>query len=247
MTQAQQCSFNFSHFQRIFETALEHGYQIVTLADYFSGRVAQSDKVLVNRMDVDLAPDRLWEIGKIFRALGICGSLYFRLHAPTYNLLRFDTISMVRWLADGGNEIGLHAEMEDVRQLCGLDPTRALQAALTIFRDALGCPVAGVSSHGDATGYNNLHFWNNYPLADFGLQYEAYDERLWGHCRYVSDSNHAWKAYDNGKLRTGDTRCICQHIAEGPRLIYLTTHTDSFYWRYVHEGNVPSPAMVAVI
>jgi hypothetical protein len=242
MTQ-DPCSFTYAHFRRIFESALENGYQVVTLAEYFAGDYDAEKPLLVNRMDVDLAPDRLWEIGGIFRELGIRGSFYFRLHAPQYNLLRFDTIAMVRWLAEAGNEIGLHAELMDLEGVCGVEPRRALAAELGLMRDVLGCEVVGAASHGDATAYNNLDFWKANPPADFGLRYEAYDERLWKACRYVSDSNYTWKAYDQGELRAGDKRCACRHFADGQRVVCVALHSDSYFRRYVHEGHVPASGL----
>lgn len=235
------CDFSYQHYRHIFETALECGYNIITLEEYFKKEYNPDQKTIVNRLDVDADPARFWEVGNIFKQLGIKGSIFFRLHAPTYNLLKFDTINMLQWFVKNGVEIGLHSDLLDLQKHCNVNPKKAVEAELAVFRDIIGCPVVGIASHGDATGYNNLHFWNEHKPEDFGLLYEAYDDQIWSNCRYVSDSNYSWKAYDDGIQRENDTRCACEHIKEGPQLIYLLTHAETFYWQYVHEGYVPAP------
>ncbi len=234
------CSFTYAHYREIFQTALDEGYEIVTLADWFRGEYAKQDKVLINRIDVDDNINRLWVMGGIFRELGIRASIFFRLHASGYNLMFFDNLNLVRSLAEQGCEIGLHSEIEDVRHICGLDPEKVLRAELEMFRNILGVEQFGVASHGDLTPYNNLDFWKARSPQEFGFVYEAYDENLWNNCRYVSDSEYTrWKAYENGKLREGDRRCACEHIREGASPIYLLTHSCSYYERHIRENTIP--------
>ena len=74
-------------------------------------------------------------------------------------------------------------------------------------------------------------------LEDFGLVYEAYDKKLWNNSDYVSDSEWIrWKAYKNGKLSKGDKRTPIEHIKENnPKILYLLTHPESWYERYIYE------------
>ncbi|MGE4552067.1 MAG: hypothetical protein AB7D57_03085, partial [Desulfovibrionaceae bacterium] len=231
-----ECSFHYDHWGEIFRTALDRGYQIVTLADWFAGRYDPARKVLVNRMDVDDHIERLWIMRDILAGLGVRASIFFRLHAQAYNLLFFDHVNLVRALAADGHEIGLHSEIEDLSHICRLEAEQALRAEIALFGDLLGAPVRGVASHGDITPYNNLDFWKDHTPADFGLLYEAYDRPLWTGSRYVSDSEYTrWKAYEGGELRQGDRRCACEHLREGASPIYLLTHTCSWYRRHIHE------------
>lgn len=230
------CGFTYAHYREIFETAIAEGYQVVTLADWFQGKCDKNGKVLINRVDVDDNISRLWTMGAIFKELGIRASIFLRLHAPGYNLLFFDNVNLATALALGGNEIGLHAEVEDVRHICGLDAEALLRAELALFRDLLKIKCVGVASHGGRTPYNNLDFWKTRNPGDFDLLYEAYDEQLWNGCRYVSDSEFTrWKAYQNGTRVQGERRCACEHIKDGVPVLYLLTHTCSYYHTHIGE------------
>ena len=87
------------------------------------------------------------------------------------------------------------------------------------------------------THYNNLDFWNVHSVEDFGLIYEAYDKKLWNHCRFVSDSEWIrWKAYENGKLIENDRRNPIEHMKnDKPKIFNLLTHPESWYEGYIHE------------
>ena len=239
-----KCTFTYSHYAEIFRTAILEDYQIITLADWFQGRYDSNRKVLVNRIDVDDNIQRLWPMADIFRKLGIRTSIFLRLHARGYNLLFHDNISLVRRLLADGHEVGLHAEIVDVQHICGLDPTLTLRAEVTLFRDLLGANPQGVASHGDMTPYNNLDFWKDHVPSEFGLLYEAYDQPLWGNSRYVSDSEYTrWKAYEDGVLRKEDRRCACEHIRDGVAVLYLLTHTCSWYAMHIHEQTPRTPTV----
>ncbi len=230
------CNFTYAHYADIFRVARDEGYQIITLEDWFKRKYGAGRKVLINRIDVDDNIGRLWRMADIFDGLGVRASIFLRLHATRYNLLFFDNIRLVRHLLAGGHEIGLHSEIEDVRHLCGLDPTRALRAELALFSGLLGVNSCGLASHRDLTPYNNLDFWKDHSPEDFGLLYEAYDDGLWTGSRYVSDSEYTqWKSYEKGVLREGDRRCACEHIREGVPVLYLLTHTCSWYKEHIHE------------
>jgi len=234
------CTFTYSHFRDMYQLALAEGYQVVTVADWFAGRFNPERKVLINRVDVDAHIERVRTMGRIFVSLGIKASFYFRLHTKQYNLLFFDNMNLVRSLAAAGNEIGLHAEVQDIRYFCGIDPAQALRAEIALFEGLLDCRIVGVSSHGDMTPNNNLDFWKTHSPDQFGLQYEAYASHLFDHCRYVSDSARTcWKAYDDGQLRAGDSRCACEHIREGVSPIYLLSHSCYHYWHYIYETLPP--------
>lgn len=231
-----ECNFTYAHYERIFRTALDEGYQIITLADWFRGMFDPGGKILVNRIDVDANIQRLWRFGDIFGKLGVRASIFLRLHAQAYNALFFDNIRIARRLLADGHELGLHSEIVDVQHICDMEPERLLRAELALFKDVLGAKPVGVASHGDITPYNNLDFWKTHDPSEFGLLYEAYDKSLWEGSRYISDSEYTrWKAYENGALRRDDRRCACEHIREGAPVLYLLTHTCSWYDTYIHE------------
>ncbi len=229
--------FRYADYTDMLKAILDQGYRFVTLREFFEGKVTKDEKIVVNRIDVDVKIGRLRVLRPIFAELGIRSSVYPRLHAPGYNLLNFGTVRLLRELIEDGHEVGFHTELMDASGFLGVDPRSLLRAQIDLMHILLNAPIVGTASHGDMTPYNNLDFWKTNKPQDFGLIYEAYDARLWNDCRYVSDSEWTqWKSYDNGVLRDGDRRPPHLHAAEdGTRVLYLLTHPESWYEHYIHE------------
>lgn len=228
--------FTFTYYEEIFEKALSNGYRVITLKDFFNHEYDDKEKVLVNRIDVDVKIGRLRNICHIFNKLDVKATIFLRLHASEYNLLSFGNINIVKQLISIGCEVGLHTELEDAGGICGLDKEDVLRHELQLFETVFGIKIHGTASHGDLTPYNNLDFWKERQASSFGLLYEAYDSDLWNNCRYVSDSEWIrWKAYENGVLLEGDRRTPIEHIDEAPRILHLLTHPESWYEDYIYE------------
>jgi hypothetical protein len=229
--------FTFDYYKKIFNIALENGYQIITLKEFFLDEYNQDDKILVNRIDVDMKIDRLKTLYQIFKDLDIKASIYLRLHAPNYNLLTISNIKIIQDLVSIGCEIGLHTELEDIGGYCSIEKVELLRQEIKLFEIIFGLKVYGTASHGDMTEYNNLDFWKSHTSEDFGLIYEAYDEKLWNNCRYVSDSEWTqWKAYENGKILKNDRRTPTEHMSDcSLQKLHLLTHPESFYEEYIYE------------
>ncbi len=229
--------FTFDYYRKIFQEALKNDYKIITLKEFFSDQYDKNQKILVNRIDVDVKINRLKTIYKIFKELNIKASIYLRLHSPTYNLLSIGNIKIIKDLISIGCEIGLHTELEDLKGYCNLNQVNILKKEIELFETIFDIKIYGTASHGDMTHYNNLDFWKNHKAEGFGLLYEAYDNKLWDNCRYVSDSEWTqWKAYENGKLLENDKRTPIEHIIEEkPTILHLLTHPESWYERYIYE------------
>lgn len=229
-------SFTFAQYERMFLGILDAGYRVITLREYFEGTFPQGEKILVNRVDVDVKIDRLPRFLEIYKRVGVRASVYVRLHSPSYNLLTLGNLGIVRDLVEAGNEIGLHTELEDAEGHCAIDGALLLRREIDLLETVAGTKIYGTASHGDMTPFNNLHFWTKHAPTEFGLQYEAYDQKLWDNCRYVSDSEWTrWKAYQNGRLIEADRRTPLEHLADGVPTIHLLTHPESWYDRYIHE------------
>jgi hypothetical protein len=229
-------NFTYTSYKNIFKSALERGYRIITLKEYFEGNYSDDEKILVNRIDVDIAVKRLPKILEIYQDLDIKGSFYLRLHSPTYNLMSFGNINIVKELLQHGHEIGLHTELMDAEGYSDVNAVKLLKAEIHLLETAFDCKLFGTASHGDLTPHNNLHFWKTHMPSEFGLLYEAYDSSLWENCRYVSDSEWIkWKAYDQGKLIQGDLRDPVEHMEDNVKVLNLLTHPASWYEKYIHE------------
>lgn len=229
-------NFTFNYYEKIFQSALDYDYRIISLKEFFLDEFSQNDKILVNRIDVDINIDRLRIIYRIFKKLNIKASIYIRLHSPNYNLLSIGNIQIIQNLISIGCEIGLHTELEDVEGYCKLNKTELLKKEIELIETVFQIKVFGSASHRDMTNYNNLDFWKKNDPKDFGLEYEAYNEKLWNNCRYVSDSEWTqWKSYNDGILMTNDKRNPIDHMKENCKVLHLLTHPESWYQNYIHE------------
>ncbi len=213
------------------------GYQFITLAEHFEGHGQQSNFSVINRIDVDLKIDRLRSLREILRKAEVRASIFVRLHSPSYNLLNFGTLCLLRELIAEGHEIGLHTELMDAQGYLRVDAGTLLRTEISLLECLLNTRIKGTAAHGDMTPHNNLHFWQRHNPKDFGLLYEAYDQTLWKNSRYISDSEWTqWKAYQNGELMEGDRRTPHRHaVDDAPPRIYLLTHPESWYEHYIHE------------
>ena len=126
-------NFTFAYYKLIFQKALENGYQIITLKEFFLDEYKRNEKIIVNRIDVDVKIDRLKKIYEIFRELGVKATIFVRLHAPNYNLLSIGNINIIRDLISIGCEIGLHTELEDVGEYCKIDKKELLKKEIELF------------------------------------------------------------------------------------------------------------------
>jgi len=229
-------NFTFNEYKNIFQQALDNDYRIITLKEFFNDEYDPSELILVNRIDVDIKIERLKYFYEIFKDLNIKSSVYVRLHAPQYNLLSINNIKIIQDLLSIGCEIGLHTEMEDLKGLCGINQESAIKTEIRLLEAIFNTKIHGTASHGDITGFNNLDFWKKFNPHSLGLNYEAYENKLWNNCRYVSDSEWTiWKAYHNGKLIENDRRSPIEHIKERVKILHLLTHPESWYERYIHE------------
>ena len=229
--------FTFYNYERIFKKALANKYKIITLKEFFSDEYDKSQHIFINRIDVDFKIERLKTIYKIFKKLDIRASIYLRLHSPNYNLLSFGNIRIIKNLISIGCEICLHTELEDASGYCSIEKKELLEQEIKLFETVFGVKVYGTASHGDMTHYNNLDFWNAYTVENFGLLYEAYDKKIWNHCRFISDSEWTrWKSYENGKLIENDRRDPIEHMVnDKPKIFNLLTHPESWYEGYIYE------------
>ena len=46
-------NFTFNYYKKIFQTALDNNYKIITLKEFFNNEFNKNDKILINRIDVD--------------------------------------------------------------------------------------------------------------------------------------------------------------------------------------------------
>jgi hypothetical protein len=234
--------FTFQNLKRYFEVAIASGYRIMTCEEYVSykQRPIREEKVLINRVDIDISCRKARKIATLFQKMKIRGTFFVRLHAEEYNPFSFENYRCLKFIRDQGNEIGYHSEVEDEAAIWSEESADCLIRDIKILKQMLGIEIKGVASHGGMTGLNNLDFWRGRKPGDFGLLYEAYDQEidfgLFHESLYVSDANWThWKCYENGQLREDDRRTLGEHCKEGYPKIYSLIHPETYYEQHFYE------------
>ncbi|MBC6411199.1 MAG: hypothetical protein GDA42_12260 [Ekhidna sp.] len=232
--------FTFQKIEEQYRVALDQGYKVIRCVDYISEKNKNSEKIFVNRVDIDLSVKKSERIVDIFNGLGIKASFFVRLHAPEYNPFSFENYRILKKIVNSGHEIGYHSEVIDQSVIWNEDAAKCLTRDIKILNTMLDIKVQGVASHGGMTGLNNLDFWKDKRPYDFGLEYEAYDLEpkfnLFQESFYVSDSEWTrWKCYNKGKLVEGDRRALAEHVADNHRILYVLIHPDTYFDRHFYE------------
>lgn len=233
--------FTFKKIKEHFQVALDKGYRIITCREYIDYKKSgQTEKVLINRVDIDFSCKKARRLAEIFNELEIKGSFFVRLHAPEYNPFSFENYRCLKYIRDSGFETGYHSEVIDEAVIWNEDAESCLKRDIDILERMMNIKIDGVASHGGLTGLNNLDFWKNKKPANFGLLYEAYDKNpefdLFNNSLYVSDSNWTyWKCYDRGVMKEGDNRSLGEHCRDGSPVIYSLIHSDTYYDDHFYE------------
>lgn len=232
--------FTFDFVQSEYHKIINLGYNFITCREYILAKQSNFEKLVVNRVDIDLSVKKAGILMDIFKKLGIKATFFVRLHAPEYNPFSFENYRILKRIIDEGHEMGYHSEVIDQAAIWDEDATACLQRDLEILNRIFNTKIVGVASHGGMTGLNNLDFWEDKSPSDFGLLYETYDKKpefnLFQESFYVSDSEWTrWKAYDKGILCKDDKRTPFEHALDGHNLMTILIHPETYYKEHIYE------------
>jgi hypothetical protein len=234
--------FTWTKIRQHYENILAHGYKPISCVDYIDYKKSGSvEKVLINRVDIDLSVKKVERLESILTDLGIRTTFFLRLHAPEYNPFSFENYRIIKKILDNGHELGYHSEVIDQSAIWDEDATDCLLRDLDVINRMFNIEVKSVASHGGMTGLNNLDFWKDKKPSDFGLLYEAYDKQpefnLFQECFYASDSEWTrWKCYNKGVRIEGDNRTPTEHAADRHPIFHLLVHPDTYYDRHIYDN-----------
>lgn len=226
---------SFAECEGYFQEALDNGYKVIACEEYIAYKKdRRTDKIWVNRLDVDMSCEKAKKLASIFNALGVRGTFFIRLHLDEYNPFSVENYKHLKYIRDAGHEMGYHSDVLDVSAAWDESAEECLKRDVAVLNMMLGIQVKGVASHRSVPGLNNLDFWKDKAATDYGLLYEAYDQQLgfnlFHESFYVSDSNWTrWKCYDKGILRSGDTRTPGEHCKNEYQIIYTLIHPEMYY------------------
>lgn len=134
---------------------------------------------IVLRHDVDLDVEPAFRLARRQLEAGIRGSYFFLVTASTYNCQSRANRAMLREMAQGGMEIGLHFDPSIYPESAEADLDRRARSEAGVLEDIVGQRVASVSLHNPSVDnrYPMLPGWNN-----------AYDPAIFNSALYLSDS-----------------------------------------------------------
>jgi hypothetical protein len=235
--------FSFENIKNELKEIQLQGYNFISCKDYvhLKRNSKLAEKIVVIRIDIDFAIDKVKKLLDIFDVLQIKASFYLRLHAKEYNPFSFENYKIIKRIIHSGHELGYHSEIIDQAEIWNEDAKDCLIRDLKLINQMFDIQIDGVASHGGMTGLNNLDFWKVNKPKDFGLLYEAYDEEnefnLFNNSLYISDSSWTyWKSYEFGKLIVNDNSSPLEQIKKTKHpLIYLLIHPDTYFDEHFYE------------
>ena len=232
--------FTWGNLEAEYSKCLRNGYQIITCEDYVRLKGNLTQKIIVNRIDIDFSIKKVINILDIFDRLNIKGTFFVRLHAPEYNPFSFENYRVLKRLLNSGHELGYHSEIIDQSIIWDEEAEDCLRRDLKVLGSMFDYEVKSVASHGGNTGFNNLDFWKKNKPKDYNLLYEGYDKEpeynLFQEAFYISDSEWTqWKCYNKGVLLENDRRSPSEHLKDEHQLIHLLIHPDTYYKRHIYE------------
>lgn len=161
-----------------------NGYDTHTVYSFLENPAQPS---VIFRHDIDRYPENALRIAKLESDSGIAATYYTRMTPSVFQP------SVIEALADLGHEVGYHYEV--------LSKARgSIEAAIGLFDKELHelrkyASVYTASAHGSPLSrWNNVDFWKQCELKDFGLVGEAYLSLDYTRIRYYTDTGRSWNA-----------------------------------------------------
>ncbi len=220
-------------YREIIELALQSGYRITSLADWYNHNFYEGEKVLVLRHDVDLLPFTAWKMFLLEKELGVKSTFYFRWLT--------EDAAIINKIKAEGFEVSLHFETlatyckqnrifrkEDVTDAVMGNCLNILKEEITRFESRYG-KIQTLCSHGDkrnrVLGLQNHKIMEHVSRKGLGIAFETYDPDIKSRFEnYISDSSinekHQWKYGTTPK----------EAIAKGSQSICLLTHPHHWYY-----------------
>lgn len=226
-------------YSLIIDMAIENGYVVTSLADWYENNFYPGKKVLILRHDVDLSPRGALKMWHIEKSKGVKSTMYFRWFSVNK--------SIIHQIINENGEVSLHYETlasyckknriyfgdlisTEILTECLLE----LKKEIKKFEIEFG-KIKTISSHGDnrnvITGIPNYKIIENIPRNELGIYFETYDKNILEKFnKYISDSsinnNHLWKYGISPQ----------EAIKQGVESICLLTHPE--HWHYSFTENI---------
>lgn len=186
----------FKEYEYIIRLAVEKGYIVTSVIDYYRNYMNKDEKVLILRHDIDVDKKGARIFFEIERKYNVKASYYFRLSTIDYSLMD----DIVRY----GSEVGYH--YEELATYCKRNKIKSklsitekdLENIYNEFVSNLNLyfknyAIKSIASHGDFynrhLGLPNHYLFEKYSYNNLGIEVETYNKELLESLdAYVSDA-----------------------------------------------------------
>jgi len=174
------CSFSWQHYREILEAGKNSGYKFL-LFNEINGNTAE--KYCLLRHDIDFAPEKAIEFGRIEYELGIRSTYFYQIGAWTYNTQERACSEAIQALNSMGHQIALHFDatwwegisVEELADVCTYE--KDMLARMTDIDIS------------DIVSFHNPHTYAdkviNKTLAGI---HHSYEPKYFSDIKYLSDS-----------------------------------------------------------
>ena len=129
--------FTYKNIEEQYKQVKELGYIFVTCEEFVKLKpgLKATDKIIVNRVDIDLSVKKTKRLVDIFNKLKIKGTFFLRLHAPEYNPFSFENYKIIKHLIESGHELGYHSEVIDQSVIWNEDAKECLSRDINVINE----------------------------------------------------------------------------------------------------------------
>jgi hypothetical protein len=214
-------SFTYKAYKEILKSALDSGYEVLSIRDFLQ-KASTPSKVLLLRHDIDKNPHSMYPLAEVELNLGVKSSIFVRVMGADYNPVSYSVTNDLMDLEKNDFEIGLHSNFLEFASNTNLDPISVLTTETQLLSSIY--KIKGISCHRDINYVVNSlpYLQSNWQLIKnaTGLEYDAYDNSIFGHLSYVNEGLNPHLTWRNNSP--------IDLIKEGKSL-YLLTHNHWWY------------------
>jgi hypothetical protein len=175
--------FTLDIYERLLESALAKGYNIIPYIDYVRNK--PSGKIIILRHDVDDRPENSLATAILENKLGIRGSYYFRIVKQSFNE------EIILKIKDLGHEIGYHYEDMALNKGDYEKSYSHFKRHLEKFRKITD--IGTICMHGSPlSDFDNRALWKKYDYRELGIIAEPYFDTDFSKVLYLTDTGRKW-------------------------------------------------------
>lgn len=214
-------SFTYKAYSEILKTALDYGYEVLSIKDFLLKSNLPS-KVLLLRHDIDKNPHSMYPLAEVELKIGVKSSIFVRVMGADYNPVSYSVTNDLMDLEKNGFEIGLHSNFLEFASNTNLDPITVLTTETQLLSSIY--KIKGISCHRDINYVVNSlpYLQSNWQMIKnvTGLEYDAYDSSIFGSLTYVNEGLNPHLSWRNNSP---------MDLIKQGKPIYLLTHNHWWY------------------